>query len=72
MTRIQNVTVTKVRNSGSNMIEFNVDLNGVPFGKVWTFKAKGEVHPFHVKTLSGFYAQFATYAAAESAIRGEM
>lgn len=47
--RIQEVTITKVRNKGSNAIEWNVDLNGTPFGKIWTFKAAGEVHPYHVK-----------------------
>lgn len=69
---MQEVTITKVKHSGSNAINFNVDLNGVPFGQIWTFKAKGEWHPYHVKTLAGYYATFNTYKAAETAIRGKM
>lgn len=69
---MQNVTITKNTAKGSNAVRWNVDLNGVPFGQIWTFKARGEVHPFHVKTLAGAYAAFDTYKAAETFIRGEM
>lgn len=69
---ITEVTITKVRNKGSNAIEFNFDKNGAPFGKVWTFKGKGEIHPYHAKTLAGDYAPFATYEQAESYMRGKM
>lgn len=69
---MQSVTVTKSTFKGSNQITFNVGLNGRPFGQIWTFKAKGERHPYHVKTLAGFYATAANYAAAELLIRGEM
>lgn len=72
MIKVQEITITKVKVSGSNMIAFNVDLNGVPFGQIYTFKAKGEVHPYHVKTLAGFYATATNYNAAERIIRGEM
>lgn len=72
MVKLQEVTITKVKRSGSNCIHYNVDLNGHPFGQIWTFKAKHEVHPYHVKTLAGFYANFTTYKDAERAIRGQM
>lgn len=73
MTKVQNVTIyANGKAKGSNMTTWNIDLNGKPFGQIWTYKAKGEVHPFHVKTLNGYYASFNTYALAERAIRGEM
>lgn len=71
--KIDEVTVTKkAKVKGSNRIAYDVDLNGVPFGQIWTFKAAGEVHPFHVKTLAGAYGTFKTYAEAEAGIRNEM
>jgi len=33
--------------------EINVSLNGKPFGQIWTFHKKGEVHPWHSKPLKG-------------------
>lgn len=70
---VTEVTITgPIKNKGSNAVEYNVDKNGVPFGKVWTFKARGEVHPFHAKTLAGAYANFPTYDEAETFMRGEM
>lgn len=73
MIKMQQVTITgPIKNKGSNMITFNVDLNGVPFGQIWTFKAKGERHGYHVKTLAGFYAIAADYKMAEKFIRNEM
>lgn len=38
--------------------EINVSLNGKPFGQMWTFKAKGETHPWHAKPLNGEHATF--------------
>lgn len=70
--KITEITITKVSYKGSNRIAYNVDRNGVPFGQIWTFKASGEVHPFHVKTLAGAYAYFPKYDEAERFIRGEM
>lgn len=70
---IQEVTITgPIKFKGSNAIRYNIDLNSVPFGQIWTFKEAGERHPFHAKTLTGKYDHFATYAAAETFIRGEM
>lgn len=69
---MQEVTITKATFKGSNRIAYNVDLNGRPFGQIFTFKARGEVHPFTVVTLAGASGQFKTYAEAERFIRGEM
>ena len=70
--KAQQITITKVVAKGSNRIAYNVELNDVPFGQIWTFKAKGEFHPFHVKTLRGEYTTRANYEAAERAIRAFM
>ncbi len=70
---VQNVTVTgPIRFKGSNSTRWNVDLDDVPFGQIWTFTAKGEVHPFHAKTLAGAYEAFPTYTEAATFLRGKM
>lgn len=43
---------------GANRREINVEVDGKPFGQLWTFMAKGETHPWHAKTLSGEYRAF--------------
>ena len=49
--RLQEVTVTgPLKWKGSNATRWNFDLDGKPFGQVWTFKAKGEVLPYHAST----------------------
>lgn len=69
--RVDTFTITHVYPAkGSNCIKWNVDYNGRPFGQLWTFKARGEVHRYHAKSLAGVYANFATYAEAESFMRG--
>lgn len=41
---------------GSSQVTINVDLNGKPWGQLWTFKeAPGETHGWHIKSLSGYY-----------------
>lgn len=73
ITALQTITITKVKPlRGSNIIRWNFDLNGNAFGQVWTFKAKGETHLFHAKTLAGAYEAFPTYAEAETFMRGKM
>jgi hypothetical protein len=74
MVAVQEITVTgPVKAKGSNRIAFNYDLNGVPFGAVYTFKAKGEVHPFHaVKSNGEHLGHFATKTEADVALRSEM
>lgn len=69
---IQEITITKQpRIKGSPRIEWNVAVDGVPFGKIYTYKARGEYHPYSAKTADGEnFAQFNTYADAENAIRG--
>jgi hypothetical protein len=72
---IQEVTITKApKVSGSNAIRWNVDLDGRPFGQIWTFKnTKTDTHRFHVATLGRPpLPSFATYAEAERALRGQM
>lgn len=72
-TALQVVTLTKVAAvKGSNRVAYNVDCDGKPFGQIWTFKAKGEVHKFHAKALSGEYEAFDTKADAEKFLRGLM
>lgn len=70
--KVQEVTITKVAPKGTNRIHWNVDCDGRAFGQIWTYKAKGEKHYYHVKTLAGFYAYAADYDAAEREIRGQM
>lgn len=73
MTTIQQITITKVKPvSGSNQTRWNIDVNGAPFGAIWTFTAKGEKHFFHAKPLIGSYASFDTYAEAETYMRGQI
>lgn len=59
-------TFTKEKARGTNRTAWNVDRNGEPFGQIWTFKAQGEAHPFHAKTLSGEYEKFPTLADAKA------
>lgn len=74
MVAVQEVTITKQpKFKGSNRVAYNVDLNGVPFGQIYTFKAKGEVHPFHAVKASGEHlGHFDNYNEAETAIRAAM
>lgn len=68
---VTEITITKVPANGRGVsTRWNVAVNGVPFGQIWTFKNRGEVHPFHAKTLAGEYGAFDTYAAAETFMRG--
>jgi hypothetical protein len=72
---VQEITITKVKHKGSNMISWNYDLEGKPFGSVWTFTGKGEVHPFAVSTVEGntkFLGHFPTWADADVVLRGAM
>lgn len=73
-TRTQQITITKrPTHKGGSAIEWAVDLDGRPFGMIWTFKNTAtETHRFHAKTLRGVYDNFATYDAAERFIRGCM
>lgn len=50
---------------GSSQRTINVDLNGVPFGQLWTFRnTKDTWHPWHAKPLTGEHQAF--YNAAMS------
>jgi hypothetical protein len=70
---IQQITLTKVLPArGSNRTAWNYDLDGRPFGQVWTFKAKGESHLFHAKPLKGEYRFFAEFTDADTYMRGCM
>lgn len=71
---VQEVTITgPVKHKGSNRIAWNYDLNGVPFGSVFTFKAKGEVHMFTAVMANGMYCgSHDTRDEADRALRAEM
>ncbi len=70
--KVQNILFhAPTRAKGSPMIVHNVEVDGKPFGQIWTFKARGEVHPFHAKTLAGAYQTFATIDAAREFVRLE-
>lgn len=48
------ITFTKV-----SATKINVDRNGQPYAQIWTFKdTRSEWHPWHLKTLSGYYKTF--------------
>lgn len=60
------ITFTKQATAhGSNMTQWNVDRDGNPFGQIWTFRAPGEVHPYHVKPLDGVHETFRTIDQAK-------
>lgn len=71
---VQEVTITRQSKiKGSNRIVYNYDLDGVPFGQVWTYKTIGEVHKWHVAKANGEYIGATdNYKAADVLIRGEM
>jgi hypothetical protein len=58
-------TVSKaIRHQGSNATRWNIESDGRPYGQIWTFHAAGEVHPYHMQLLNGFYAQFDSLESA--------
>ena len=71
---VQEITITgPVKFKGSNRTAWNYDLDGTPFGAVYTFKAKGEVHPFHAVKANGEYlGHFPNQIEADIAIRSAM
>lgn len=72
---VQKITITKQpKLKGSTRVVYNVDLNGVPFGQIWTYKFPGEVHVWHAAKATGEMVGngYDTYKEAETAIRGEM
>lgn len=73
MTVVKTTEITITRQpmfAGTVTRTWNVDVAGRPYGQIWTFVGKLEVHKFHAKTLKGDYAAFDTYAAAETFMRG--
>lgn len=71
---VQEITITgPIKVKGSPRIAYNYDLDGVPFGCVYTFKVAGEVHPFHAVRSNGEHlGHFSTRDAADVAIRSAM
>lgn len=58
--------ITMKRNKGSNQITINLELDGKPYGQIWTFRnTNTEQHPWHVKLLSGEYKNFPTMSEAK-------
>jgi hypothetical protein len=74
MVAVQEVTITgPVKFKGSNRVAFNYDLDGKPFGQVFTYKAKNEIHPYHVALATGEHiGAYRTKEIADKAIRGMM
>lgn len=49
----------KITTPGSSVIAINVDRNGQPFGRLWTFKKKpGYFHPWHAQAIGGEHRAF--------------
>lgn len=71
---VQEITITKEKAfKGSNRIVYNYDLDGKPFGQVWTYKTAGETHKWHAAKSDGSYiGAYDTRAAADVGIRSEM
>lgn len=71
---VQEITVTgPVKVKGSPRVAFNYDLDGKPFGCIYTFNVVGEVHEWHAVRSNGEYVgHYATRAKADVALRGEM
>ena len=57
--------IDKPRVKGGNVVAVNVERCGRPFGQIWTFKAKNEIHFWHFKTVNGLYQVFPTRRAAQ-------
>lgn len=69
--KVQTVTIEgPVRHKGSTCKFWNVSVDGVPFGQIWTFIARAEIHGFHAKTLAGEYKLCNTFDEAETFMRG--
>lgn len=53
------MTMTFTKNktiSGSDVVAWNVDKDGVPFGQIWTYKAKsGYTFRYHAKLVTQLY-----------------
>lgn len=60
-----------IRPAGSNMYRINVSLNGEPFGQLWTFYVRGEIHGWHAKTLDGRSTVFHSATKAVSLRRAK-
>jgi hypothetical protein len=72
---VQEITITKQpKLKGSNRVVRNYDLNGVPFGQVWTYKFAGEKHVWHAAKANGELIGngYSTEAEADIAIRSAM
>ena len=70
---MQEITITKMSNTYKTPLRtWGFDLNGKPFGQVWTFKSQHEVHPYHVKALDGRYTTTTNFIQAEAVMRGWM
>jgi len=72
---VQEITITKqAAIKGSTRVVYNVDLNGVPFGQIWTYKFPGEKHVWHAAKATGELIGngHVSYKAAETAMRGAM
>lgn len=71
---VQEITITgPVKVKGSPRVAYNYDLNGVPFGQVYSFKVALETHPWHAVKANGEHlGHFTSRKAADRAIRAAM
>lgn len=77
MVAVQEVTVTgPVKFKGSNRIAYNYDLNGKPFGQIYTYKTAGEKHYWYASKADGSpiggSGTFHNRNIADIALRSEM
>lgn len=72
--KVQEITITKKPYiKGGSQIEWNVDLNGKPFGQISTFRRQaGYSFKFLAKALNGAWGNFDTYSEAEKFMRNLM
>lgn len=69
---IQQITITKAAASkGTAIIAYNVDLNGKPFGQMYSYKTDLS-RAWHAKALNGAYKLCDTRKSAELFLRGAM
>lgn len=74
LVKVQEIVIVKQPYiKGGSQVQWNVSLNGRPFGQISTFRRQaGYKFKFLSKALSGEWGNFDTYAEAEAFMRGLM
>jgi hypothetical protein len=58
--QVQQITVEFIKRNrvpGGKSTRIDVDRNGKPFAAMWTFRVKGEEHPWHVKPTDNAHGE---------------